>query len=144
MVLQRAQAHKIRAEAAPMNLKHADRFVPKVHPTTREVESDDPLELVAEPVPGDPDVMLECLVQEFAWLGWDVDPVLGLFHSPDYPVLNQLLDYFGEAEVRRRIGAILGGVGVFRVTETIDDEPDPEDDDGPELIQLTIRKSGAD
>jgi hypothetical protein len=114
-------------------------MVPKVHPATRDVESDDPLELVAEPVQGDPDVMIQCLVQEFAWMGWDVDQLLGLFHSPDYPVLNQLLAFYGEAEVRRRVGAILGGLGVFRVSETIDDDPDPDDDDGPELIQLSVR-----
>jgi hypothetical protein len=113
-----------------------DRWAPKVHPATRAVESDDPLELVAEPVPGDPDVMLECLVQEFAGLGWDADQLLSLFHSPAYPVLNQLLARYGAAEVRRRVGALLGRTGVFRVREVIDD--DPADDDEPELIQLNI------
>jgi hypothetical protein len=113
-------------------------LVPKVHPATRAVEADDPLELVAEPVLGDPDLMLECLVQEFAGLGWDADQLLSLFHSPDYPVLNQLLAYYGAAEVRRRVGGLLGDVGVFRVRETVAADPDPEDDE-PELIQLTIR-----
>jgi hypothetical protein len=113
------------------------RLVPKVHPATREVEADDPMELVAEPVPGDPDVMLACLVQEFAGLGWDADQLLALFRHPAYPVLNHLLAHYGEAEVRRRVADLLAQSGVFRVRETVAD-PDPEDDE-PELIQLAVR-----
>jgi len=116
-----------------------DRFVPKVHPATRAVEADDPLELVAEPLPGDPDVMLACVVQEFAWMGWGTDQILGLFQSPDYPALNQLLARFGAAAVRRRVGEVLGRSGVFRVREAVADDPEPEDDE-PDLIQLTVRR----
>ena len=39
-----------------------ERFVPKVHPATREIEAEDPMELMAEIAPGDPDVMLNCMV----------------------------------------------------------------------------------
>jgi hypothetical protein len=113
-------------------------LVPKVHPATRGVEADDPLELVAEPLPGDPDLMLACVVQEFAWMGWGADQLLELFRSPDYPALNQLLARYGAAEVRRRVGELLGRSGVFRVREAVADDPDPEDDE-PELIQLTVR-----
>lgn len=115
-----------------------DSWVPKVHPLTRAVETEDPMELVATPVHGDPAVMLDCIVQEFAWMGWDVGQLLGLFRSPDYPVLGQLLEYYGEDEVRRRIEGLLHGMGVFRVEETIAADP-PEETDEPELIQLTIR-----
>ncbi len=119
-----------------------DRWVPKVHPATRGVEADDPLEFIAESVPGDPELMLTCLVQEFAGLGADAGQLLAMFRDPAYPVLNQLLAYYGEAVVSRRVGELLDGAGVFRVSETIDDEPDPEDDEEG-LIQLTIRRSGA-
>jgi hypothetical protein len=115
-------------------------WVPKVHPLTRAVEPEDPMELMATPAPGDPDVMLECLVQEYAWMGWDPAQLLDLFQSPLYPVLNQLLAAYGEEEVRRRIGAVLARSGVFRVTAVVEEEPEP--DDGPELIQLSIRKRG--
>lgn len=115
------------------------RFVPKVHPATREVEADDPMELIAEAPPGDPDVMLTCVVQEFAGLGLDADEVFGMFHSPEYPALNQLLAQFGPAEVYRRIDELLSRSGVFRVRATIAEDPDPEDDE-PELIQLTVRQ----
>lgn len=116
-----------------------ESWVPKVHPLTRDVELEDPLELIATPVQGDPDVMVECIVQEFAWMGWDTEQLMNLFTSPAYPVLNQLLAYYGEAEIRRRIEAFLGRVGgVIRFRETIAPDPEPEADE-PELIQLTIR-----
>ncbi len=98
------------------------------------------MELVATPVQGDPEVMLQCIVQEFAWMGWDADQLLGLFHSPAYPVLNQLREHYGEAEVRQRIQALLGRSGVFRFRETIAEDPEPAEDDEPELIQISIRR----
>src|SRR5262245_41495249 len=101
-------------------------LVPKVHPLTRAVEPEDPMELVANPVVGDPEVMLECIAQEYAWMGWDAGQLLGLFRSPNYPVLNQLLAHFGEDGVRHRVEAVLGRSGVFRFVETVVDEPDPD------------------
>jgi hypothetical protein len=115
------------------------QLVPKVHPATREVESDDPLELVASPAPGDADVMLECIVQEFAGLGYDADELTGLFSNPAYPVPNQLLHYYGPAEIRRRIETLLARAGVFRTHEVIADDPEPDDNEA-ELIELTVRR----
>jgi hypothetical protein len=117
-----------------------ERRVPKVHPMTRAVEPEDPMEIVATPVQGDPDVMLQCLVQEFAWMGWDFEQLMELFHNPFYPVLNQLLAYYGEEAVRERVQALVGRSGVFRVHEVIEDEPEPAEDDEPELIQLSVQK----
>jgi hypothetical protein len=120
-------------------------WVPKVHPTTRDVEADDPMEVVAEPVAGgDPAFMLRCVLEEYAWLGWDADQLLMLFRSPEYPVLNQLLAHFGEAAVRQQIDELLGGTGgAFYRTTVVEAEPDPDAEDdhdhGPELIQLTVR-----
>lgn len=114
----------------------AANLVPKVHPLTRDVEPDDPLELLAEPAPGDPNVMLECIVQEFAWMGWGRDRIFALFHDPNYPVLNQLLELLGEDELRARLSGLMAAVGVLRVRETIDDDPEPDE---TELIQLTLR-----
>jgi hypothetical protein len=115
-------------------------WVPKVHPLARAVEPEDPLEIVATPVQGDPDVMLQCLVQAFAWMGWDCEQLLELFHNPYYPVLNQLLAYYGEEAVRQRVQALVGRSGVFRVHEVIADEPEPAADDEPELLQLSVQK----
>jgi hypothetical protein len=127
-----------------------DRWVEKIHPLTRGVETDDPMELMAEPVPGDPEVMLECLIDEFAWIGCDADELTAMFASPAYPVLNQLLGHFGVDGVRRRVEERLAQRGIVRFTEVITDEPDPdehESDQGfggetppTELIQLSLDK----
>ncbi len=116
-----------------------ERLVPKVHPATRPVEADDPLAPCATAVGGDPEVMLECLVQEYAWMGWDVSHILRLFGDPGYPALNGLLDHYGADGVRRRVAAVLARMGVFRVSGTVRDDPEPEDDE-PELIQLGTRR----
>ncbi|MFO0847655.1 MAG: hypothetical protein U0871_03705 [Gemmataceae bacterium] len=116
-------------------------LVPKVHPLARPADTDDPMEVVATPVLGDPEYMLGCMVEELAWAGLAADEVLGLFRSPAYPVLNELLGHYGEEEVGRRVRELLGNFGGFRVTAHVDDEPDPDLDDGPELIQLTVRRT---
>jgi hypothetical protein len=116
---------------------NGDQFVPKVHPLSREVVPDDPLELMAQTVVGDPDVMLECILQEFVWMGWSEEQLLSLFHHPGYPVLCQLREFFGDAEVARRVSTLLARGGQWRFRETIA-EPDPEDHHGPELLQITL------
>lgn len=112
-----------------------EHLVPKVHPLARAVEADDPLELIATPVGGDPEYMLQCMVEEFAWMGISADELLGLFRSPAYPVLNQLLNHFGEDAVRERIQRLAG----LRFSAVVDDEPETDEDDEPELIQLSLR-----
>ncbi len=117
-----------------------EQWVPKVHPITRALEQEDPMELMATPAQGDPEFMLQCIVEEFAWLGMGKDELLGLFHSPTYPVLNQLLAHFGAEAVRRRVEELLGRVGIFCVQESIAEGPEPDEEDGADLIQLSLRK----
>lgn len=121
---------------------HDNQFVPKVHPITREIEADDPMELVATPADGDPDVMLDCIIQEFAWQGYDAEGLLRLFLNPEYPVLNQLLDCFGPAEVRRRVDDMMGGFDAFSVRASVVETPDPDDEHEPELLELLVRHRG--
>lgn len=110
-----------------------ERFAPKVHPATRPVEQDDPMALCATAIPGDPAIMLECLVMEYARLGWGSEQILALFRDPFYPTLYQLWRTWGEADVRTRLADVLQRTGVFRVREVLHDEPAPPD---PELVQL--------
>jgi hypothetical protein len=113
----------------------SERLVPKVHPATRPVEADDPFSLHATAVSGEPEVMLECLVQEYAWMGWNTEQILDLFRDPGYPALASLLDFFGADDVRRRVEVVLKRMGVFRVSGTVRDEPESQEEE-PELIQL--------
>jgi hypothetical protein len=121
----------------------AERFVPKVHPATRAVEPEDPMTLHAAEVEGDPEIMLQCVVQEYAWLGWGADQILSMFRDPAYPVLHQLLSMYGETGTRERIDELLGQMGVFRVKGFMHESPEPEEAE-PELIQLGFRGHGDD
>jgi hypothetical protein len=116
----------------------SERWAPKVHPATRAVEAEDPMELHATAAPGDPEVLLRCLVQEYAWMGWGVEQILGLFRDPFYPALNELLRAYGEAGIRERVTALLGRMGVLRFHAVEAPPPGPEEEGarGPELIQL--------
>jgi len=112
-------------------------MVPKVHPATRPVESADPMELTAEFAPGDPEVMLDCLIAEFTGLGYEARQLLPMFHDPEYPVLNQLRECFGDDEIRRRCEESCTGWDAVRVTAEFDEDPELGDD---ELIQLQVRR----
>lgn len=127
-----------------MTEPHRINLIPKVHPLTRAAEVDDPLELVATPVEGDPDFMLQCVVEEFAWMGMGTDELLGLFRSPAYPVLNQLLHHFGEDAIRERVQALLSLSGVPRFSAVVDDEPEPNEDHEPDLIQVSLGRITGD
>jgi hypothetical protein len=113
-----------------------DRWVAKVHPLDRAAEADDPMELMADMVVGDPEVMLECILHEFIWMGWGREELLALVHDPGYPVLCELYDFYGPEEVERRVENLLARTGHLRFTAFVA-EPDEEDDDhGPELLQI--------
>jgi hypothetical protein len=117
-----------------------ERMVPKILPATRPVEPEDPMSLHATAVFGQPEVMLRCLVQEYAWLGWDADQILGLFQNAFYPVLNDLFRAFGEAGIRERVLDVLNNTGVYHFEETVHGEPDIADGE-PELIELGVPAS---
>jgi hypothetical protein len=112
-----------------------DRFVPKVHPATRDATPDDPYTLRADCAPGDPEVMLRCVVQEYAWMGWDAEGILALFRNPFYPALQALFDLYGEAGVCQRVADVLGGEAFFRVREVITD-PAEESGHQEDIIEL--------
>lgn len=112
-----------------------DRWVPKVHPLARDAAPEDPLELVAEPVAGDPAVMLECILQEFCWMGYSAEQLLGLFCNPGYPVLCQLREHYGDEEIRRQVEALVSRWGVLRFRETV---VEPEEEPETDLVQITL------
>jgi hypothetical protein len=104
------------------------KWVAKVHPTTRSMEPDDPLDLNATLVAGDVDLMFRSVVQEYAWMGWGAEPILGLFRDPFYPALNGLWQALGDDETRSRIESILARTGVIHFHATVlVAEPDESD-----------------
>src|SRR5262245_51956435 len=118
-----------------------NQWVPKVHPLDRDAAPEDPMELFATPVHGDPDVMLQCMLEEFAWMGMDGDALVQMCRHPNYPVLNQLWDHFGEAEVRARIEALVARTRLVQFHEIMSETADEDlEDEEPPLIQLSLTK----
>lgn len=118
------------------------RFVPKGDPRSRMSEPEDPFELMAEPVMGDPAVMLECILQEFAWMGWNAEQLLALFYNPGYPMLCDLRAHYGDEEIRRQVDALVERWGVWQFRETIAEPELSDDEDQPELVQIDLSFPG--
>lgn len=115
-----------------------ERFVPKVHPASRPIELDDPLDLNATMVAGDVELMFRSIVQEYAWMGWGVDPILGLFRDPYYPVLHGLWEALGDDTTRERIESVLAKTGVIHFRATVHEvEPEPHEEE-PDLVPIGI------
>ncbi|REK16548.1 MAG: hypothetical protein DWQ37_07480 [Planctomycetota bacterium] len=93
------------------------------------------MNLFAVEVPGDPELMLRLLVEEYARMGWGLDELLPLFRDPFYVAAHGLWLHYGEEDLRRRLTDLLGRVAVVRVKTTFCSPP-PE-----QLVQ--IRTSGA-
>lgn len=107
---------------------------PKVHPATRAVEPEDPLNLHGIEVDGDPEIMLRMLVEEYARMGCGLDELLNLCRQPFYVGFHGLLQFYGEAELTRRISGILSRCGVLRVA-VLETTPLSE-----QLVQLDISR----
>ncbi len=89
--------------------------VAKIHPASREMLPDDPLSLHGVELPGDTDLMLRLLVEEYARMGFHLDRLMELARDPFYQAFNGLLVVYGEEELRRRMSAVLDRVGVSRI-----------------------------
>jgi hypothetical protein len=89
--------------------------VPKIHPATREILPDDPLQMQAFEVAGDPELMLRILVEEYARIGWSLEAIVRLARDPNYTAFYGLLQALGEEELRKRVSRVLARCGVMRV-----------------------------
>ena len=87
----------------------------KIHPATREILSDDPMEVKGFEVAGDPQLMLRMLVEEYARMGCDAKTIIGLARDPNYQAFHSLFRVFGEDEFRQRVMEIIARCGVIRV-----------------------------
>ncbi|RIK86032.1 MAG: hypothetical protein DCC67_03240 [Planctomycetota bacterium] len=88
---------------------------PKVHPATREMLPDDPLALHGVQLAGDPGLMLQLLVEEYARIGWGAAEIKRLALDPHYQAFHGLRRLYGDEALCRRIDAIVGRCGVLRV-----------------------------
>jgi hypothetical protein len=106
--------------------------VPKIHPASREALPDDPLEMQAFEIPGDRELMLRLLVEEYARVGWNVDAMMQLARDPNYTAFHGLRKALGEDELRQRVSDIVARCGVIRISAT-ESEPMSQ-----QLVQIEL------
>ncbi len=71
------------------------------------------MRMEAELVTGDPQVMLDCLIEEFARMGWDANRIELIFENPFFLASHSLAKRFGHEAIRERIEQTLERCGVF-------------------------------
>ena len=107
---------------------------PKIHPGTREILPEDPMEMQGYEVSGDPGLMLRLLVEEYARIGWGTADIMSLARDPNYQSFHGLLRFFGEQELGRRVSEAISRCGVIRVTHVEQPlEPTPNN-----LVQIDL------
>jgi hypothetical protein len=106
--------------------------VPKVHPATREALPGDPMEMQAFEIPGDRELMLRLLIEEYARVGWGVEAIMQMARDPNYTAFYGLRHSLGEEGLRRRVSDIVARCGVFRI-RTTESEPMSE-----QLVQVQL------
>ena len=105
--------------------------VPKIHPATRPVEPEDPLNLFGFEIEGDPELMLCMIVEEYARMGYDCDALMELARNPFYQAVHGLWQLLGEKELRCRVSRILARCGVLRTSWR--EAPPP-----PDVVQIQL------
>lgn len=104
----------------------------KPHPKDRGVQPEDPMNLHAVELDGDPAIMLRMMVEEYARMGCDLNNFMQLCREPFYQGLHGLWLHFGEEELERRAREVFARSGVVRV-RTVQAQASPE-----QLVQITI------
>ena len=80
---------------------------PNVPILKKEVEADDPMEMVGVGLPGDTlDAMAECFIEEYAMLGHPDDAILQFFVNPFYAAPHALYGQKGDQYVRDLISRV--------------------------------------
>jgi hypothetical protein len=85
------------------------------HPKDRPAEPEDPFQMFASGVSGDPALMLDCLIEEYARMGLGADEILALFEQPRFLATHGLFGLFGAEATRARVRDVLARCGVLRV-----------------------------
>lgn len=114
-------------------------WVAKVHPLARDAAAEDPFELSGQVTAGDPEVMLECLLQEFLWMGCGTDELCRLFDDPNYPLLRGLREHYGDEAIKYRIDDLVARCGIPTFRESLvesAEDVDDEEESGPMLVQI--------
>ncbi len=96
-----------------LDQNHAATIAPG---STKPSEADDPMQIRAEWVTGNQRVMLECLIEEFARMGWEENQIAQMFENPFFLAAHGLRKRFGRETVHECIEQTLQRCGVMHCT----------------------------
>jgi hypothetical protein len=85
-----------------------------IDPELKPQDPDDPMEIKAAVIAGDEQLMMECLIEEFAHLGWSARRIAGIFNNPQFLASHGLERRFGRQAVLECIEHTLARCGVFQ------------------------------
>ena len=91
-------------------------FPTEEHPAHRPIEAGDPMTMTGDATPGDPELMLTILVEEYVSLGMKSDEIMRLFDDPFYGATANLKRLLGADRVRTRINEIVRDCGTLQVS----------------------------
>jgi hypothetical protein len=77
----------------------------------KDLEADDPYELVAQRYPAEPgtdpdELMARCFIEEYALMGFPREKILALFRSSRFAATNAVLESRGEQFVNRLLAGV--------------------------------------
>lgn len=110
----------------------------RTHPKDRAAKTDDPMELSGIELNGDPEVMLDCVVEEYARMGCDADAIFQMFDDPFFQGPYGLTRAFGREYIRSRVEGILRRCGVLRVRVVEQPVEDADESAAEQQVTLTV------
>ena len=87
------------------------------HPRDREMQADDPMMLEPVEIDGDPEIMIDCLIEEFARMGWDTPTIIRMFDDPFYEGPHRARRLYTAEAFEARVRRVLARCGTMRVRD---------------------------
>ena len=82
---------------------------------SKPLQADDPMELHTTELTGDRDLMLDCIIEEYATMGWSEENILLIFDRPFFQATYNLARSMDPDTLRRRVRSVIARCGVVRV-----------------------------
>jgi hypothetical protein len=101
-----------------------DDVGPPVHPRDRVIEPEDPMMLEPVELDGDPEIMIDCLIEEFARMGWDAPTIVRMFDDPFYEGPYRARQRYNADAFETRVRRVLARCGTLRVRLVENDQPE--------------------
>jgi len=82
---------------------------------SKPIEPDYPMELNGTEIAGDVGLMIDCIVEEYANIGWGEAKIMQIFEKPFFQSTYNLARAMPPGKLRERVRNVLGRCGVVRI-----------------------------